>query len=518
MLLVLAGAGASLLMLWITTTYGLGISPDSLVYIETAKSVLAGHGFFAGGLDVVNTRRGTPMTHFPPAYPLLLAVAGLCADGDVLQGGRLLHALLFGVNSVLIGMAVHRCTQGGWVTAGCAILPFLASSPNLFAHAMAWSEAPFLTFALAGFILLALHIQRAHVGLLLAASVALGLATATRYVGMTLLPPLAVGLLLVGNRPLRRRLMDILLATTVACLPLGVWLIRNVMLAHTSTNRTVAFHPIGADHVKGVMLTMHDFMLAVSIPNWMKALHLLGAIGLLLLAFAILHRTNNLRLNAGAVRIILPLLCILFALTYIAVLLITVSFFDALTPLDARLLLPVFVCLIVVAVSLAWSVSQALKKPLVWWSFLVFVVLCSSINAGHTVALASNVHMNGMGYTSRNWQDSPTIAWVKSVRAAVTLYSNGADVMHFQIARDVMMIPNYLDPMTGRPNPAYHEQWQRLCNECAAGKALIVYLDHIRREYLPTPEHLTSTCNLSVVHRADDGTVYGQPGLPRGGP
>jgi hypothetical protein len=77
MLLVLAGACASLLMLWITT-YGLGISPDSMVYMETAKSILAGHGFFTGGLDVVNTRRGTPMTHFPPAYPLLLAGAGLC--------------------------------------------------------------------------------------------------------------------------------------------------------------------------------------------------------------------------------------------------------------------------------------------------------------------------------------------------------------------------------------------------------------------------------------------------------
>jgi hypothetical protein len=36
MLLVLAGACASLLMLWITT-YGLGISPDSMVYMETAK-------------------------------------------------------------------------------------------------------------------------------------------------------------------------------------------------------------------------------------------------------------------------------------------------------------------------------------------------------------------------------------------------------------------------------------------------------------------------------------------------
>jgi hypothetical protein len=484
----------------------------------TAKSVLAGHGFFTGGLDIVNTRRGTPMTHFPPAYPLLLVGAGLCSHGDVLQGGRALHALLFGVNIVLIGMAVQRCTQGGWLTAGCAILPFLASAPNVVAHAMAGSEAPFLTFSLAGFILLALHIQRARVCLLLTASVALGLAMVTRYVGITLLPPLAVGLLLFGNRPLRHKLMDISISTTVACIPMGVWLIRNVITSHTATNRTFTLHPIGADHVKEFILTMHDFMLAVSIPNWMKALHLLGAIGLLLLALAIVHRTNYLRLNAGAVRIILPFLCMLFSLTYIAFLLVSISFFDAWTPLDSRLLLPVFVCLIVVAVSLAWSVSQALKKPIIWWSFMMFVVLFSSINGTHTVASASNVHVNGMGYTSRKWQDSPTLAWVKSFRDDVTLYSNGADVIHFQTARDAMMIPNHMNTVTGRPNPAYHEQWQRLCKECEAGKAIIVYLNGIKRAYLSTPEQLTSTCNLPVVHRTDDGTVYGQPVLPQGGP
>jgi hypothetical protein len=119
--------------------------------------------------------------------------------------------------------------------------------------------------------------------------------------------------------------------------------------------------------------------------------------------------------------------------------------------------------------------------------------------------------VNGIGYTSRKWQDSPTLAWVKSFRDDVTLYSNGADVIHFQTARDAMMIPNHVDTVTGRLKPTAYEQWQRLCKECEAGKAIIVYLDGIKRAYLPTPEQFTSICNLPVVRQTDDGTIYGQP-------
>jgi hypothetical protein len=142
LLLAFVGACASMLMFWITAR-GPGVSTDSVVYIDTAKSLLAGEGFFV---------RGQPLTHFPSAYPLLLAVAGLYPNSDMLQVARWLHAFLFGANIVLIALAVRMCTEDSLLATGCAMLLFLSSEPVIWVHSMAWSEPPFITFTLAAFV------------------------------------------------------------------------------------------------------------------------------------------------------------------------------------------------------------------------------------------------------------------------------------------------------------------------------------------------------------------------------
>jgi hypothetical protein len=53
---------ASVILLWGTGIYGIGISPDSTIYIDVAKNLLAGNGFVAFS---------EPMTLFPPAYPII---------------------------------------------------------------------------------------------------------------------------------------------------------------------------------------------------------------------------------------------------------------------------------------------------------------------------------------------------------------------------------------------------------------------------------------------------------------
>ena len=104
----LVGILASALMFW-TTAHGPGVSPDSTVYIATAKSPLAGKGFYSGG---------RAMTHFAPVYPLLLAAAG-AFDNNILHASRLLGAFFFGANTVLIAFAIYMYTERS-LTAPCA--------------------------------------------------------------------------------------------------------------------------------------------------------------------------------------------------------------------------------------------------------------------------------------------------------------------------------------------------------------------------------------------------------------
>jgi hypothetical protein len=365
---------------------------------------------------------------------------------------------------------------------------------------------------LAAFVLFSLHIASPRLPLILVASGSLGLAIATRYVGIALLPPMLFGLLLFGNRPLRHRITDILIAASVASVPIAVWLIRNMMMAHTATNRSFAVHPIGMRRVGDLIITLHDFVLPVPIPEWVKAINLMTLTGALLLTLAIMYRQRCIKPNTDSVGMIFSSLGILFSLVYIALVLVSISFFDAQTPLDRRICLPVFVLLGVATISLAWSLSQALHKPLIWWSFILCVLVSVGINGIPATKWAIHMHKNGIGYNSRRWNESMTLSLVKSFSQPVIIYSNRPDVIRFKTERDAIMIPKHTFPVTHKQNRNYQEQLQAMCKECVEGKAIVVYLRIRSQWYLPTENEMKLACELPILSQTEDGTIYGRNG------
>jgi len=496
---------ASVMLLWVTAN-GLGVSPDSTIYIETAKNLLAGNGFYAGG---------EPMTHYPPFYPLMLAMAGLLGH-DILDAGRLLHAFLYAANAILFGLSIYICTRQNTVATACAFLFFFSSTAVLWTHSFAWSESPFITFLLAAFVLFSLHLASPRLSLILAASVASSLAIATRYPGIALLPPMLFGLLLFGNRPLRHRITDILITVSVASVPVAVWFIRNIMIAHTAANRSFAIHPAGLSHVKDLIVTLHDYVLpgygSIPIPVWVKAIDITIFVGALLLALAIVLRPRFIKLSTVSLAVIFSSLGMLFGLVYIVLVFLSISFFDANTALDGRICLPVFVLLAIAAISLAWSLSGALQRPTIWWVFILGLLVLVSINVMRVTKVAIDMHTNGIGYNSRQWNKSTTLSQLKSFGQAVIIYSNGADVIRFKTGRDAVMIPGHTFVTTRNHNENYQDQLKAMCEECTEGKAVVVYLNGIipRRLDLPTENEIKSACRLPILSQSEDGTIYGR--------
>jgi 4-amino-4-deoxy-L-arabinose transferase-like glycosyltransferase len=238
------------------------VSPDSTVYIETAENLIAGKGFYASG---------EPLTHYPPLYPLLLAIAKI-AIPDTLLAGRWLHAFLFAINVMLVATAAYIFTKHrSLLPIGGAIILFLASTPVLITHTMAWSESPFITFSLAGLILLALYISKPRLSLLLLSSLMFGFAVATRYVGLVLLCPLLFGVLILNQKPFREKLQrHALLAMVVALTPVGLWLLRNTLVAESATNRQFTPHLVEWRHLADLVNTLSDFVLPLAAPIWIK--------------------------------------------------------------------------------------------------------------------------------------------------------------------------------------------------------------------------------------------------------
>src|SRR5512140_1318527 len=194
---ILALVGIALVLR--ATPEGLGLSDDSIGYIAGARSMLAGHGYREAWLA-----SDQPVTHFPPAFPRLLAFIGLFGL-DPLRAARFLNASLFGLNIFLLGILGWRLTKS--LPAGLALAALLLLNDSLLrVHAVAMSEPLFIFLSLLAFWMFDLYVERdAHWLWLLACGILSGLAYLTRYAGLALFATFVLALMIL-HRTWRRRL------------------------------------------------------------------------------------------------------------------------------------------------------------------------------------------------------------------------------------------------------------------------------------------------------------------------
>ena len=499
-LLVCIGVCASILMFW-TMAYGPGFSPDSTRYLAVAKNLLAGNGFY---------NNETFVAHYPPVYPLLLAAVNIFETGDNLLASRLLHAILFGINVCLVVYAVQKCTDYSFWASALVSLLFISSSPLLLLHATAWSESPFIMFSLCTLILCSYYCVRPSTKTLLATSVFSGLAIATRYIGATLLPAIVLGIVLFGNKSIRYKIRDAIIAVVVSCLPIGIWVISNLLVTQSATDRSFVFHPIGIDHIKALIETLYYFVLPVQSPRWVQVLLIFGIAAILfLLIFKVLFQTIYRKEDKNSFRFVLISLCLIFSFTYISFLMVSISFFDAHTPLDFRILAPAFLSLVIAIVALLWYLFQSPERKFLKWGLLSLAILSIALNARNAVTQIIDIHDNGIGYSSKSWRQSETIHYLKSVSLNGNIYTNGADAFRFWTGKEARMLPKKREETTLIPNDNYSEQLQNLCDDVKEGNAMIVFFTGISRSYFPKLSELKSKCDLPIRMELKDGYIFG---------
>ncbi len=498
-LLALVGLGASLVMFWVTAC-GAGVSPDSVGYLSTASSLLAEKGFMDGD---------APMTAYPPLYPFLLALGGFFHQGNVLVAARWIGILLFGANLALFGLSIFIGTRSV-LAMSCGMVAFLLSAPVIRLHAMAWSEPPLIALTLAAFILLALYVDRPRRLLLLATALCAGGACATRYLGVALLPPLVAALFFLGERSLKRRIGDSVLFALVALIPLAVWLGRNLVLTGEATRRTWAPHVVGLGFVRQASSTLANFLWAASLPRWGEAL-LVGGIGILfLVSLASLASKNGAGRGFRSAHVAVPALGFLFFLTTLLLLSISISFFDAATQPDFRILLPAFLGLLIAALSLAWAVLFRSGSRIGWGVFLLVMMMLLARNGVHAVSEAVRIHRHGSDYTSLRWKQSETIAAIRALSKDVSIYSNGPDAIRFLSGKHAVSLPPVYSMMSLQANPDYPAQRQAVLREVDAGSAVVVYFTRIKRAHLPSLQELETGYGLQILGRWGDGVILGR--------
>lgn len=331
--------------------------------------------------------------------------------------------------------------------------------------------------------------------------------------GVTLLPPVLLAILL-SPQAIRRKLRDSLIVLCFACVPIGLWVLRNTLVAHTAANRSLNLHLAGLGHLRALAKTLINFALPGPIPAWLK-LAFLSALALLFL-FGLwkVYKGNPNSPGRYLQGLSLPLLSICFCAVYIAFIFVSISLFDAHTPLDDRIMLPVLVFLILAVITLVYLMSQALRNPLIWPVFVVCMSLWIGINGLRTTREAIRFHSEGSGYNSREWRASPTIRLAKAIwHPGLKIYSNADEVIDFATGIDATKIPFIWSPGSMQQNRDYDQQLEAMRRECADGRAIVVYLGGITwRNYLPDEKAMSlPQRGVPVLAKTADGTIYGLP-------
>jgi len=242
-------------MILLGTRLGIGTSPDSAIYLGVARSFEAGKGLsvpFGAEIDAV-------LSQFPPMYPVLIRFVSAMGF-DVLVSARLIQAILFGANIILLMIILNDCTHGmhlGTVLGGMLILfaPVVAEI-----HLMAWSEPLFIFSGFMGLFLLSKYLRSGSNQLLVVAALWTCLACLTRYSGIAFIVTGLLAIFLWGSSDNQKRGRDATIFTVISLIPLGIWMLSVFFSGRESTGRELIFHPFGRQHLWQAVSKCHCFL------------------------------------------------------------------------------------------------------------------------------------------------------------------------------------------------------------------------------------------------------------------
>jgi hypothetical protein len=505
--LTLIGATGGL-MLWTNMPWGIGVGYDSFYYLSAADNLLLGNGLsIQDGFG-----NFLPVTHYPPLYPLTLA-AGMAATG--LEGvvvARALTCLLFAMNVSVTGWLVFRYT-GSLLASSLSVLAVLFSFVLIDLHLMAMTEPLFLVIMLLALYLLAEYVRSRRTGLLIGSAILAGAAYLTRYIGISLIVTGLLGLALFAKSSWRKKITDGLLYVSVSGAPVLVWYLRNFNLTGIATNRVMLFHPPTKTQLLLGANTVTSWVLPGFLPTVLRLAILTGVILFLLILLVwklIRHpRYRDDRRNGYTCYWFITTL-VIFDAVYIGLLGASLTFFDASTRLNDRILSPIYLTTLIWGILLLWnglSIEGSRPKKLL---AVVGILIFAGFNLARSADILREMRLEGIGFTGREWQSSETIALVSQLPADALLYSNEAFPITFLTGRLANWIPENFDPVKGEHDKRYLERIEEMKANLLQAKGALVVFDSITEAnvYAPINE---LTAGLVLWKDAKDGAIFVSP-------
>lgn len=359
---------------------GIGVSPDSFIYLHSATSLAQGSGLMMPP-DIGGSLY--PMTHYPPLYPFLLSVLIKLGTG-INDAAKVIDVICFTLSILVIAITLVYLTRST-ILAGLGGLLFATSPGMITIFTWAYSEPLFIFTSLTGVLFLFLYLDDKFMPFsFLLSAFFFSLAILSRYIGLSLLPAILIVVLQKTRPPIKAQIRSILLFITILFLPISLWLLRNYILQNNGINRVIHF-----EFIK--LATLADFMNTLSSwisPDVTSSIYLASifTVGFMYIAAISFRRSFS-----KPAKIFL-----LFGFTYLGLLLCSIMFIDHYTPLDFRLLSPVFLFILLALIVQIHVLFTRRKFILISRITIIFLVLYSLNQFQGTIAYISKANTLGL--------------------------------------------------------------------------------------------------------------------------
>lgn len=478
-LLLAVFAVAAMALVWLATPTGPILSPDSISYIRNMRLLQAGAGLLA--LD----------NHWPPGYALLLSLVYSLVSSEMLAA-RILCALSLALSLMAIGIFAARLTQqrssllvvslvllAHLLAPGFSLLYLYGLSEPLFMVALCWALVAFQRLCAPG----AGKASWVFLGACLAAMLLL------RYAALPLVAAFLLSLALCLYLSGRRWFGPVFVTGLFAVTPLLGWML---LLSPEAAGgvRQFTVHALTVGHFRE---------LSASLARWMGGVEGTLAVGgyLALVMMTIWQWWKT--------RIPELLLLSLMSIAYLLFLALSLLFFDAHTPLNARILLPLFPPFILMLVAVCMGIRLS-------WRGLdggaVLVVLLVTVTALGLPGLKLHLKTSAAGamgsanVVERSLELYRTVA---ALPAETPVYSNTSEILFLLHGREVVGLPRLYDPLTMQKNPDFIAETAAMIEEMYNNDGVLLWMPVGRfRAYYPKPDVLLNF-PLKIIDEADGG-------------
>jgi hypothetical protein len=499
---VLVAAALVAALVFLVVYPRVGFDADSVTYIGVGRNIAEGHG-----ATYPFKSPGARMTDFPPGYPLVLGAAD-AAGLPIVGFAHVFQALMLGVAGALAAWLVLRASRSA-VFAAIAFLLVVAAPGLGEVFSTVYTEPLAIVLGLGALAFLVAYAHSPRVGYLVGAGVCAGISPVVRWVGVSVIATGVLVLLVIGAGVVRDRVKRAAAWGALSLVPAALVAATNRNHGNSSTARKLAWHPIGWSQARQGFDTVASWFLPRQLSDrWIAGAVIVGVVFLLVAVWLVRRGATVARraLGAAGPAVVVPGA---FVVVYLATIVVSVSLFDAATPLDTRILAPLYAALVptVIGGVAVWWSQPGRSRDAMRAAGAVLVVALVLVGVRSLTTATGNQDYR-LGYATSHWHHSPLMRQLRAYPKGALVVTNAPEAVYLQTGRHARGLPAKYSSTSLQHDPHYRQQLDALVRRVQARGGVVAMFDEVKgRPWQAKAPELERQTDLRVVARAHDGVL-----------